>query len=1575
MIDPGHGALNKEGKFDGGAFGPDGTKESWINLEVAKRVKYYLDKHPEIFEVKMTRYTELLTKKLEPSDRANIASDWSDDGNPTDIYDRAHYFISIHHNSYEKKPQGTETFISRYALVGSDNLANRVLGKILNRFGPLKYENRGVKIDYNTRKIDFGVLKGTRFINGELSEASNIKYFQDEVNKFKATDGKHIDNEAWAIYAGLMEFLQYTPQNEPPKETASIKVQTTFNDVAYIIEDTGGLLYKNNIGNYTIDAPIGNYKITFGVKPNYEVTPSQKTLNLSAGSTIIFNSTYTYIGVDDYFLRYDSHIPLHQPQPVIPEFGKNYWNDDIIQIRLPKHSPDEDSWTGFWLQVYEAYSPQKVVFDGMIGATNMPLICNLNPGTSYKAKMRLCKDTLLSDWSRSTDLAVVDITPPVGTIVLNNGNPTNSTTINISITASDTGGSGLSKMFISDDGYEDTWPAEREFATSVSYTLSPSITDTDGDKTISVRLMDAAGNVSEPITSTINLIRLPPSTPPSAECSSAVSINNTLYSNPQLAVKWSSSSDEYSTVDGYRLEVSQNPTNWTQPYLVFSMDVGNVTEYILPESTVLNDNTQYYARISAINGFGLLSTPKYINGITIDKTSPQKPVLTSPQNNAIVGKKPTFDWDDINDTTGVSYELLVDNNIEFSSPQKVIQKELTSSIYTSETELFGGVYYCRVLAKDGVGNRSPWSDIQTFTIDTTPPPVPQLVNPGMSEVLNTKSPIFTWSVVTDLSVPVKYKIQVDNDSNFSSPVIDSGWQEETIYPRTETYNYIPSDGIYYWRVMAKDGIGNESSWSGTQYFEVKTALPTSQPSVPIILYPTDMISTSDLRPLFAWEQSATDSGYAHTHRVQIGAVDETDGRLCTPTIDAKVFMDDFEDSDTSDWVPLGGLWTLWDTPYSAVSQLSFRVMSEQDTVVEPKHRMCLLKGINSTNYDISAKMSPWLWGTPVPIDNANTDIGFVLNVKNSGTFYSVTIKDKLKVHKIVNNIEQSGNWPKVSEYYVDRNLYLPEGENMYEYFGGTPLKVQVKQTQTSVSITCYALDYNEQVEKNKWKKFIEVIDTDNPIFSPGQCGLYSHNYCSAVFDDVLVNDAAISAEILQTGMPGALSVQPLKDIPQGLVYYRFCGVSDTGVESEWTTASPRPHEMVVDIQPPEMVPQCAAVATNSSTVPPLTWPAANDTGRAGVMYYESQVSSTAVFDNLLLLNNTINTSFNNGTAIGWESSESNNWVVVQNNDNNFTYKQTATGEQVSVAINSIGTNFTAGLKLKYENSEFVSSVSNYGVILKINDTNNIRLVLTPSGEKVGILCTLAGMSRVLVEKPLTLEYGIWYDIKLTVVNNIIRGYIKPAESNTWVSVVEAMIPSEILSICSTAKFGVYTNNVSAEFDDITQSPVTIDNCIDVSSICLTEGKYYYRVRAVDAAGNPGEWPPSSEVVIDKTVSSTGLSFVGNTYLKDNIDYLSSNTNILLNATDTLSGISSTSYRLGTNDSPTPCRLAPVTYSKLQYLRVVLGYGRSTVSTVPPYLMSLAITITVLSAGKALRLYWNPHPGVKAWCLTVRMTGL
>ncbi|MFA5858567.1 MAG: hypothetical protein WC955_05830 [Elusimicrobiota bacterium] len=34
LIDPGHGALNKEGKFDGGAFGPDGTKESWINLEV-----------------------------------------------------------------------------------------------------------------------------------------------------------------------------------------------------------------------------------------------------------------------------------------------------------------------------------------------------------------------------------------------------------------------------------------------------------------------------------------------------------------------------------------------------------------------------------------------------------------------------------------------------------------------------------------------------------------------------------------------------------------------------------------------------------------------------------------------------------------------------------------------------------------------------------------------------------------------------------------------------------------------------------------------------------------------------------------------------------------------------------------------------------------------------------------------------------------------------------------------------------------------------------------------------------------------------------------------------------------------------------------------------------------------------------------------------------------------------------------------------------------------------------------------------------------------------------------------------
>jgi hypothetical protein len=107
-----------------------------------------------------------------------------------------------------------------------------------------------------------------------------------------------------------------------------------------------------------------------------------------------------------------------------------------------------------------------------------------------------------------------------------------------------------------------------------------------------------------------------------------------------------------------------------------------------------------------------------------DTTPPPIPILLSPANGSQVSTlRPTLDWSDVTDPSGVVYELQVDDDYNFSSP--IISNTFDSSEYTS-TELVPNItYYWRVRAVDGVDNTSSWSSVYKFIIifvgDTTPP--------------------------------------------------------------------------------------------------------------------------------------------------------------------------------------------------------------------------------------------------------------------------------------------------------------------------------------------------------------------------------------------------------------------------------------------------------------------------------------------------------------------------------------------------------------------------------------------------------------------------------------------------------------------------------------------------------------------------------------------------------------------------------------------------------------------------------------------------------------------------------------
>jgi hypothetical protein len=201
-----------------------------------------------------------------------------------------------------------------------------------------------------------------------------------------------------------------------------------------------------------------------------------------------------------------------------------------------------------------------------------------------------------------------------------------------------------------------------------------------------------------------------------------------------------------------------------------------------------------------------------------DTTPPPVPTLLSPASWKRINYSYALDWSDVSDPSGVIYELQIDDSPDFSSPlwEGTVGADSTCTLDASYGLPDGGWYYWRVRAWDGVGNPSAWSSRGAFKLDTTAPDRPELVSPGDGTITG-KTPKLDWSDVTDIST-VHYQMQVDNDADFSSPVINKTWVSSSEY--TVAAWQALSAGTYYWRVIAIDGAGNDSGWTSGWSFTV-----------------------------------------------------------------------------------------------------------------------------------------------------------------------------------------------------------------------------------------------------------------------------------------------------------------------------------------------------------------------------------------------------------------------------------------------------------------------------------------------------------------------------------------------------------------------------------------------------------------------------------------------------------------------------------------------------------------------------------------------------------------------------------
>ena len=193
--------------------------------------------------------------------------------------------------------------------------------------------------------------------------------------------------------------------------------------------------------------------------------------------------------------------------------------------------------------------------------------------------------------------------------------------------------------------------------------------------------------------------------------------------------------------------------------------------------------------------------------VFVSENAQETPILISPENNEIITETNIvgLTWSSI--AGAEEYIVIVSSSNNFTDTEYSIT---TSDTTVTTDVLTEGMHYWKVRAKNSLGNYGEWSSY--FTFEITGPEAPTLLSPENGEVIaDAEIADLVWSTSEFAET---YDIIVSSSNNFT----------DTEYSITTSDTTVTTDvlieGLHYWKVRAKNSVGNYGEWSNVFIFRI-----------------------------------------------------------------------------------------------------------------------------------------------------------------------------------------------------------------------------------------------------------------------------------------------------------------------------------------------------------------------------------------------------------------------------------------------------------------------------------------------------------------------------------------------------------------------------------------------------------------------------------------------------------------------------------------------------------------------------------------------------------------------------------